>query len=134
MDTWLESLKNSNKLIIVEGLKDLSTLKKLGIKNIKAISKKPLYKFIEEINNKEVIILTDLDKEGKKLYSILKHNLQRNGIKIDNNFREYLFKNSKLTQIEGLISYIEKPKTQIISSKSYTSTRKVLELSKQITL
>lgn len=102
MDTWLESLKNSNKLIIVEGKKDYSALKTLGIKNIIAINRKPLYKFIEEINRKEVIILTDLDREGKKLYSILKHNLQKSGIKIDNYFREYLFKNSKITQIEGL--------------------------------
>jgi len=110
MKEWLEKLRNSKKLIIVEGKKDKSALEKLGIKNVVAISRKPLYSFIECINAKEVIILTDLDRTGKKLFSILKHNLQAKGIKVDNYFREYLFKSSKITQIEGLYHYLKKEK------------------------
>ena len=57
--------------------------------------------------NKECIILTDLDKTGKQLYGKLSHGLQQFGVKIDNNFRNFLFKNTKLRQIEGLATYIE---------------------------
>ena len=113
MHLWLESLKSSDKLIIVEGNKDKNSLEELGIKNIITINK-PIFELVEEIsvNNKEVIILTDLDKHGKKLYHVIKHNLQRRGIKIDNKFREFLYNNTKLSNIEGLITYIknkEKP-------------------------
>lgn len=108
MKEWLEKLRDSKKLIIVEGKKDRLVLKRLGVTNVISISRKPLYSFIDIIDAKEVIILTDLDRTGKKLYSILKHNLQAKGIKIDNYFREYLFKKSKITQIEGLVHYLKK--------------------------
>lgn len=108
MKEWLEKLKNSKKLIIVEGKKDKIALEKLGVKNVVSISRKPIYVFVESIDAKEVIILTDLDKEGRKLYHVLKHNLQKKGVKIDYYFREYLFKNSKITQIEGLVHYFKK--------------------------
>lgn len=110
MKDWLKKLNNSKKLIIVEGKKDKFALAKLGIKNVVAISRKPLYAFIESIKSKEVIILTDLDRTGKQLYSMLKHKLQEKGVEVDNYFREYLFKHSKITQIEGLFNYLKKEK------------------------
>jgi len=110
MKDWLEKLRNSKKLIIVEGKKDVAALKKLGIKNIIAISRKPLYSFIDGINAKDVILLTDLDPTGKKLYNVLKHQLQAKGIRIDNYFREYLFRNARITHIEGLFHYLKKEK------------------------
>lgn len=104
IDEWLESLRDSNLLILVEGKKDKLKLEEFGIKNILTVSSKPLYKTIEEISelNREVVILTDLDYEGRKLYSRLKHQCQKNGIKIDKKFREFLFNNTKVTQIEGI--------------------------------
>lgn len=101
---WIESLRDSNKLILVEGKKDKQKLEMLGLKNIITISNKPLYKTIENISEvcKEVVILTDLDHEGRKLYSKLKHQCQRNGIKVDRKYREFLFSNTKMTQIEGI--------------------------------
>lgn len=110
MIEWLEKLESSKKLIIVEGEKDKHALTKLGIKNVVAISRKPLFKFVEEIESKhkEVVILTDLDKEGKKLYGILKQNFQKNGVKVDKKFREVLFKETRLSQIEGIFKYFTK--------------------------
>ena len=104
LNEWIEKLKIAEKIIIVEGKKDKETLENLNIKNIFALNNKPLYKFIEEISQitKEVIILTDLDKEGKKLYSILKKDLQKHGVKIDQIFREFLIQNTKLSCIESL--------------------------------
>ena len=97
---WIKNINKSNKLILVEGKKDETNLKKLGIKNkIITVSNKPLI-FIEDIIE-DVIILTDLDSHGKKLYSILRHNLQKRGIRIDKTFREFLFK-QKQSHIEGI--------------------------------
>jgi len=110
MKEWLENLRNSKKLIIVEGKKDKAALEKLGITNVVAILRKPLFSFIENIGAGEVVILTDLDPAGKKLYSILKQGLQEKGVKIDTYFREYLLKSSKISQIEGLYHYLKKEK------------------------
>ena len=105
----IEKIINSNILIIVEGKKDKIALEKLGIKNISTLSKKPLYQVVEEIanENEECIILTDLDKKGKEIYGKLNSQLQRNGVKIDNKLRNFLFKNTKLRQIEGITTYFE---------------------------
>jgi len=92
------------KAVIVEGIKDKRVLEELGFKNIITLNGKPLFKIIEELNCKEIILLVDLDKEGRKLYSKLKSLCNRNGIKVDNRFRNYLFKETKIRQIEGLKS------------------------------
>ncbi|MBI2499329.1 toprim domain-containing protein [Candidatus Woesearchaeota archaeon] len=104
LEEWFKNLSNTNKLIIVEGKKDKKVLQDLGCKEITTISNS-LFLTLDKINSKEVIILTDLDKEGKKVYSIIKKTLQRKGIKIDNKFREFLFKNTEISHIEGLKKY-----------------------------
>lgn len=105
---FMEQLnKLRNKVIIVEGIKDKKALEKYGIAKVIVLNK-PIFQLCEALSEiEEVVILTDLDKEGKKLYSKIKENLTRNGIKIDDSFREFLFKNTELTQIEGLDSYLE---------------------------
>ena len=105
----LDEIKNSEILVIVEGKKDREALQKLGIGNIIELSKKPLFQIVEEIadSNEECIILTDLDKKGKQLYSRLNSYLQKNGVKVNNKFREFLFKHTKLRQIEGIGTYLE---------------------------
>ena len=105
----IEKIKNSNTLIIVEGKKDKVALQKLGINNIMELSKKPLFQIVEEIanSNDECIILTDLDKKGKEIYGKLNSNLQKHGVRINNKFREFLFKYTKLRQIEGINTYME---------------------------
>jgi len=109
LSDWIQQLKKTEKLIIVEGKKDKAALENLGIKNIITINK-PLFAIVEEISAiaKECIILTDLDEEGRKLYAYLKRNLPRNGVKVDVVFREFLFKKTKLTHIEGLQKYLSK--------------------------
>lgn len=103
----INKIKQSNQLIIVEGKKDKKALENFGIKNVIELNKKPLFEIIENIsnNNEKCIILTDLDKQGKELYGKLNSGLQQRGVKIDNNFRNFLFKNTKLRQIEGLETY-----------------------------
>jgi len=100
IEEWLEELKKADKLIIVEGKKDKQLLEKQGLTNIMTFSNTPHFK-IEEIQEKEVIILTDLDAQGRKLFSILKHHLQKRGVKIDNRFRDFLFQ-TNVSHIEGI--------------------------------
>ena len=111
---YIDRLKESNKLIIVEGKKDKEALEQLGLKNIVTLSKKPIYKVIEEVaeKQKEAVILTDLDKEGKKLFGKLNSGFGYQGVKVDNKFREFLFKKTKLRQIEGIVSYISRNHTK----------------------
>lgn len=101
-------LRESDKLIIVEGKRDKAALEKLDIKNIFTLSKKPLFHIIEEISGKEkgVVILTDLDIHGKELFGKLNSGLQHHGVNVDNKFREFLFKKTKLRQIEGITNYL----------------------------
>ena len=105
----IDKIKNSNILIIVEGKKDKIALEKLGIKNISTLSKKPLFQIVEEVanSNDECIILTDLDRKGKEIYGKLNSNLQKHGVKVNNKLREFLFKHTKLRQIEGIDTYLE---------------------------
>jgi len=106
----IEKIKNSNTLVIVEGRKDRAALQKLGIENITELSKKPLYQIVEEIaaSNEECVILTDLDKKGREIYGKLNSSLQRHGVKINNKLREFLFRRTRLRQIEGIDSYTSK--------------------------
>ena len=94
-------------MVIVEGKKDTKALQELGIKNIIELSKKSLFDIIEKVSskNKDCIILTDLDKKGKQLYGKLNSGLQRHGVRIDNKFREFLFRKTKIRQIEGLVKF-----------------------------
>ena len=110
IDEWVEEIKKSRKFIIVEGKKDLKALRDIGITNkIETLHGKPLYKVAEDAaGHKEIIILTDLDKEGKKLYGRLSSYLQSHGCEIDNKLREFLLKKTKLRQIEGIKTYSER--------------------------
>ncbi|HLC96514.1 MAG TPA: toprim domain-containing protein [Candidatus Nanoarchaeia archaeon] len=106
----LQELNHSGKLIIVEGLKDKHSLRESGIQNqVMTLSKKPIFQVVEDIAKvaNEVVILTDFDKKGKELYGKLNSGLQKFGVKVDHYFREWLRKNTKLSHVEGLHSYIE---------------------------
>jgi 5S rRNA maturation endonuclease (ribonuclease M5) len=102
----LDGIRQKNTLVIVEGLKDVRALNVLGITNILSL-KKPLYAVVEEIAAvaKEVVLLTDLDGEGKKLYNVLARDLQKHGVKVDNKLRELLFK-TPLRHVEGLAGFL----------------------------
>jgi len=105
----IEQIKDRNLIVIVEGIKDKKALESFGIRRIKPISKRALYKVVEETakNDKECVILTDLDKTGKRLFRLLNHDLSQNGVRVNKKFREFLFRYTKLRQIEGLRTYVE---------------------------
>ncbi|HLC72241.1 MAG TPA: toprim domain-containing protein [Candidatus Nanoarchaeia archaeon] len=105
-EEWLAYLEKEQLLILVEGESDKIALESLGIKNIKLVAQQPFYKVAESIQEKEIIILTDLDAEGKKLFSKLNQYCQQHGIKVDNKPRDFLFKHTTLSHIEGITHYL----------------------------
>jgi 5S rRNA maturation endonuclease (ribonuclease M5) len=94
-------------VIIVEGKKDKLALEKLEVTNI-IVLKKGIDEFCQSITQKysEAIILTDLDSEGKKLYAKIRYGLERDGVKIDDSFRNFLYRETCLRQIEGIDTYL----------------------------
>ncbi|MBI5392490.1 toprim domain-containing protein [Candidatus Woesearchaeota archaeon] len=101
---WVSSIIESNKIIIVEGKKDKKALVELGIDDNIIYLQDALYKVVDKIIslNKEVIILTDFDTEGKKLYSALKKGFEKEGVIVDKTFREALRRYTKVSHIEGM--------------------------------
>jgi 5S rRNA maturation endonuclease (ribonuclease M5) len=98
--------KEKDSLVIVEGKKDKKALEALGFSKV-LILNKPLYEIVESINEKKVLLLTDLDKKGKQIYSKLKKDLNKRGIIADDCLRNLLFR-TQLRQIEGLTTYLKK--------------------------
>lgn len=110
IENWIQELKDSEDYIIVEGKKDKEALESFGVANILILNKKPIYALIEDIalqEGRSVVILTDLDRKGKELYGKLNSNLKKHGVRINDKPRNFLFKRTKLRQIEGLTSYLQ---------------------------
>lgn len=90
------------KLIVVEGKKDKRALERLGCKKILTLENKPLYAVVESLlPEKEVVLLTDLDKKGKELYARLYRSCTKRGVRVDNTLRLLLFR-ERVSHIEGL--------------------------------
>jgi len=105
------------QLIIVEGKKDKEALEILGFKHIFVINEtgKSLYEKIEEVEEKvgkrKICILTDFDKKGKKLYLIIKSELRKRKVKMDNSLRDSLLR-LNISHIEGLASLMSNKKLE----------------------
>jgi 5S rRNA maturation endonuclease (ribonuclease M5) len=77
--------------IVVEGVHDREALEKLGItKEIVLCSSRPHTDFIDYISSrhKKVVILTDYDRTGKRINKKLSSWLEREGIKVEKQYRD----------------------------------------------
>ena len=101
---FITKLARTEKTVIVEGRKDKEALEALGAGNVFCLNHRPVYEVTEEVaaRSRKVVILTDLDREGKKLYGKIRTHLQFLGVEVDNYFREFLLRKTKIRQIEGL--------------------------------
>lgn len=116
LNKLLHAIKDfKHELVIVEGQRDRSSLLKLGLENIFVLNK-PGTKFYSRVEalkklvgrkEKKCAILTDFDKKGKFLYTTLKRELTKEGIKIDDRLRRLLCK-AKVSHIEGLATFLSK--------------------------
>lgn len=104
----IEKAKEEDKLIVVEGKNDKLSLEKLGMTKIfKLNNGRSFRRNIEIISGmaKDVIILTDFDKEGREMYDKLVQELSQMGVRIDNKLRKIIAKD--VSHIQGLASFIE---------------------------
>ncbi|HZX11978.1 MAG TPA: toprim domain-containing protein [Candidatus Nanoarchaeia archaeon] len=121
MHSLTRALEHSReKLVLVEGKKDKQALESLGFTNIVSLQNRPLFEVVETIQEKEVVLLTDLDKEGRRLFSILKKGLERQGTKVHSQLRFELLK-AGLVHIETLteewIAHLEDRKNLTLFGK-----------------
>tara|TARA_Y100000310_G_scaffold196499_1_gene196572 strand:- start:2491 stop:2859 length:369 start_codon:yes stop_codon:yes gene_type:complete len=108
----ITKLKSSNHPIVVEGKKDKIALSAVGIpaKRIIPLNKRPLYQVVEDLmkdNIKHINLLPDLDPRGKKIFGTLNSTCSSFGIKVNTDFRNFLYRNTKLRQIEGIATYLQ---------------------------
>ncbi|MBN1923625.1 MAG: toprim domain-containing protein [Nanoarchaeota archaeon] len=102
-EEFIEKIIRADTLVIVEGAKDVARLKQLRITKVTQLSRKPLYSFAEQIGSlhNRVILLMDNDTEGRKLFSKLKAEFGRLGVKVDETFQKNLAE-LKISHVEGL--------------------------------
>ncbi|HID17220.1 TPA: toprim domain-containing protein, partial [Candidatus Bathyarchaeota archaeon] len=84
----LVSSSESGAAIIVEGKRDESSLKRLGVRKgifrLKALNKN-FYDFVFEVEKaKEAILMLDFDKEGEKMAKKLIEELTKSKVKVNN--------------------------------------------------
>jgi len=83
----VEKLKREeNALILVEGRRDAESLKNIGIESeIICISQKNMYDLTLDLvkKDKKIIVLTDFDSEGTKLFKEYRKELESLGANID---------------------------------------------------
>jgi 5S rRNA maturation endonuclease (ribonuclease M5) len=106
--------------ILVEGKKDVETLRALGVQGTLVTVKTGGKSFIdvvstlEEANTPKVILFLDFDRRGKQGTNRLRHNLERAGIKVDlESWLMLLGTVGKDVQcVEGLAGYLESLKAR----------------------
>ena len=110
---WVQELKSEKIPIIVEGESDKVSLENLGIKRVKALSRKPISEFIENIKESELILLMDMDKKGKELTNEMGQICQRLKIKINLKYWKLLPK-LKVSQVEGIYRCFKRLEARVV--------------------
>ena len=104
----IESLKKEESaVILVEGLRDCAALRTLGVLHaIQRVSGTRVFDDISQFEGKNVIILTDFDRTGQKLYNALKHELEVMGFK-PNTYYWQTFKRITKGEIKGIEELVQ---------------------------
>jgi 5S rRNA maturation endonuclease (ribonuclease M5) len=114
----LKELAEDGAIIVVEGRKDMDSLRFLGIRGeIKLASHRPLLEFTDMLSEtgKQIIILTDWDKKGgivarKIIQHLIAHGIMPN---IDIRSRIRALVKKKIKDIESLNNYVNKQRYEI---------------------
>jgi 5S rRNA maturation endonuclease (ribonuclease M5) len=106
--------RDSDQVILVEGLKDRSGLKLLGVEGemILVQTRDGIFHVAEQLakENKRAIILTDWDRKGGHLCRLLREALTANAVPYDDKIRGRLAKVSigEIKDVESLPSYFSR--------------------------
>ncbi|RLF67493.1 MAG: hypothetical protein DRN26_02270 [Thermoplasmata archaeon] len=114
--TTLEEISSENSsgklLILVEGKNDLIALRKLGFNGpIKTIKGRKLSDLIDEVylEYKRVLVLSDWDNEGERLYKEIRYLLESYGVRVEDKYRRIIKSITKreIKDVEGLLSFVK---------------------------
>ena len=100
--------------IIVEGLRDIAALKRMGItRNVISLGKgDSIFSFSENLSRttKRAVILTDWDRKGGQLARMLKESLMANGVIANDNIRAKLgiLSKKEVKDIESIPAFVER--------------------------
>ncbi|MBU4076400.1 MAG: toprim domain-containing protein [Euryarchaeota archaeon] len=109
----LQVLSDTGAIIIVEGRKDVESLRSLGVNGeIKLSSQKPLLDFTEQLSRrgKDIVLLTDWDRKGGMVARKIIDYLHAYGIMPNTDIRArigFLVK-KRIKDVESLSRYIGK--------------------------
>ena len=109
--------------IIVEGKKDVETLRTLGVKGIILSAKTggksrlDVVSEAQEAGMNDIVLLLDFDRRGMEWAMFLKEQLEKAKVKPDLTFWDQLrrFAGKELKDIEGLATYVENLKKKHVS-------------------
>jgi 5S rRNA maturation endonuclease (ribonuclease M5) len=131
LNLLIERLRNeasAGALLIVEGEKDIESLKAIGVEDNNIIAFKSLrknfYDLVDEISsaNREVILLMDFDRRGRELMERLAKILEEIGVKVNaffwRNFHDLL--NADVKDVEGLATYLGNLRRKVGKQFSYS--------------
>lgn len=113
--------------VLVEGQRDIVSLRKLGIReNVKKIKGRgSILHVLEKISGmEEVVILTDFDRRGQKLAIFCAKQLRGLGIKPNLELREKLMGlvGKDIKDIEGLAKYLRGLEARCLPARSRKGT------------
>ena len=118
LEEALSELIEENKIIpiVVEGEKDISALKKLGVNGViisinSGLSLTDFCDFLAR-DYKDIIILTDWDRRGGFLCHTIRKNLEGR-VSCNLYYRQVFARNSMIRTVEGLPSWFETLKEKI---------------------
>src|SRR3972149_10978655 len=117
----LRTLSDSGAIIVVEGRRDVDSLRSLGINgDIRLACQKPLLESTENLSKsgKEIVLLTDWDKKGGITARKIINHLLTYGIMPNTDLRSRIgsLVKKRIKDIESLNKYVNKLRDEIYST------------------
>jgi 5S rRNA maturation endonuclease (ribonuclease M5) len=114
----LQALADTGAIIVVEGRRDVASLRSLGINGeIRLASQQPLLEFTEQLSKsgKKIIVLTDWDKRGGMMARKIIDDLQFYGIVPNTDIRSRIgiLVRKSIKDIESLNSYVSRMRYEL---------------------
>ncbi len=109
----LQTLAGAGAIIVVEGRRDVDSLRSLGVKgDIRLSSRQPLLDFTEQLSRtgKDIVLLTDWDRKGGMVARRIMDYLRDYGISPNTDIRSRIgvLVKKRIKDIESLNNYIGK--------------------------
>ncbi len=80
----------ADSVVIVEGKRDKDAVQLMGCRRVLTLQKKALFEVVEAVTEDTVVILTDFDKEGRKVHKELSRMFSQRGVYVDDTVRKLL--------------------------------------------